>query len=400
MKILKKIVVVLILLVVALYIFVYLGKHYLFKEPYSTEPTIEVLGNGNFTFGAASRKQPKNMDEYVDVLSSQVKYFNKNFVTFWPNNPAINQYLIAKSSKEKGAYLIDPNGNIKKLSENEFSEYNFSSMNIAGQWQQFSHDGKSGAYVNVIPEELTNYYSFQKYEHLGTYDQFLSYSHELFHSITQNTWDDANLADNNREERMDDSTARRTRMLLTQQLAEAISDPDNRDTLTKDAIATYKYYREVSKDDYEYSVLYDRLEGTAYYYELISSLYAGYPSEIKNKDDCFNALEIILANDNPAYRNTGLSSESYNIGGYSGILLDMIAEENNSDPNEWKKEIEKNGQLNPMILLENQVGEDIPNPKEIPSESEYNEWIKGAHAVSPISSKMTNIVGLMYAILY
>lgn len=403
-NIFKKLIKGIVILGVIIYGTVFLGHRVFFKLPYSDKPTIKAINKEGYRLNAASHKQPKTMETYIKVLSSQVKNYNKHIEKYWTNNPEKNQYVIAKSLEEKEAYMISPEGKVNKLSKKEFDYYDINAIESDSQWQNFNKNGISGAYITVSPEGLKNYYVFQKYYHLGTYDQFLSYSHELFHSITQSKWVDAKgtkLTNKERKERLEDLEARRYRMLIQQQLAEAISDEENRETHIKEALATYKTYREKNKEDYKSTLLYDRLEGTAFYYEMTSALYAGYPEQIKNEKQMYEAVKIILENDPPAYRLTGAVAEGYRIGGYSGIILDLIAIDNKKDPMEWKKQIEKNGELTPLLILEEQYKDQkLPELKKIPSEKDYNKWIEETNKVDPKKSGIQNTFDILYSILY
>lgn len=207
--------IVIIGLVVLLYATVFIGHKFLFKLHSTNQPTIAAVSSSNYRFGAAARTQPKTMLGYVKVVSSQVKNYNEHLNNYWPNNPQKNQYLIAQDVKTKTAYLVNPSGEYKKLTSKQFDSYNVpSTMQVTGEWNPFSGNGIEGAYITVSPQALSNYYVYQRYEHLGTYDQFLSYSHELFHTITQKNWGDNKYGNLNRDERLSDSTGRRSRMLL------------------------------------------------------------------------------------------------------------------------------------------------------------------------------------------
>ncbi|MGX7015110.1 hypothetical protein [Vagococcus silagei] len=404
-KVLTRILIVIVSLVAILYISVFVGHHYIFKAPYSDVPTVKAIEQEGFTFGAASIKQPSTFDAYVQVAAKQVKNYQEHIESFWPNNPEKNQYLLIQNLKDKQSVLVTPKGEIQTLSKNEFKKYNVGfGLNTEGQWAPIQSNGISGAYIGVIPENLSNYYSFQKYEHLGTYDQFLSYSHELFHSITQERWAGAKLtveAQSDRDERFEDSQARHTRMLLQQQLKNAIADEKQREEFTLAALRTYQTYQRENKEDFQQSKLGDRLEGTAYYYELVSSLYAGYPEQIQSQADVYKGLGILLANDNPAYRNTGLTSEGYGVGGYAGILLDLIAIEKNENPNQWKKIIEEDENVSTISLLEKAYSEkELPKQEEIPSEADYRKWQNENDDISPSSSKTTIIFDVLYGLLF
>jgi len=399
---LKKFVIFIVTLMIIVYGAVFLGHKVFFPMPYTSHPTISPLKGSGFNLDAASHKQPTSMKEYLPVLASQVKNYNLHLNNYWPNNPEKNQYVIAKQLNDKQAYLIAPNGKITKLNEKEFKSYNIHTLNTDGQWSQFKKNGISGAYITVSPDGLNNYYVFQKYYHLGTYDQFLSYSHELFHSITQNDWNSENKFGNiERNEHLEDISARRTRMLLQQELSSAISDKRNREDYIKKAVSTYINYKEKNKQDYINSGLYDRLEGTAFYYEIISGLYAGYPKQIHNNTDAYNALQVIFSDDNPAYRVTGSASEGYRIGGYSAILLDMLALQHKEDPNQWKLELEKDGNRTPMDMLADMYkDQELPRPTKIPTKKQYQKWIKESETIIPKITMVQRFFQLTYSILF
>ncbi|WP_438905902.1 hypothetical protein, partial [Enterococcus sp. AZ150] len=386
-RIVLKIFLVIICLVGIVYALVFVGHKVIFQPPFTAEPTIKPLEKDGFILDAASHEQPQTMEEYISILAQQTKAYNDHIDSYWPNNKEKNQYILAKSLDEDGAYLIAPNGDIKKMTASEFKEYNVSSINTEGQWAPFEKNGISGAYMAIHPKGLKNYYTFQKYYHLGTYDQFLSYSHELFHSLNQKEWStEDNYPNMDRNDYLEDTESRRIRMLLQQQLALAISDENNREQHTQDAVATYLYYQEKKGND-DPSLLYDRLEGTAFYYELISALYAGYPDQINNQNDAYKALEVILADDNPAYRSTGATAEGYTVGGFAGILLDLKALDKNEDPNKWKETIEKNAWTTPMTLLADAYkDQSLPAVKSIPTEKKYEEWIAEVEKVAPSGS--------------
>ncbi len=393
-------------LIALVYLIVFVGHNLLFKLPYSDKPTVKPIAKDGMIFGAASITQPKNFDEYIEVLSEQIKHYNEHLDDYWPDSSLENQYVIAQNNKDKTAVLISPKGEVKPLSQSEFKSYNIPTpLNLEGQWSDFSANNLSGAYLSIFVDNLTNYYTFQHYEHLGTYDQFLAYSHELFHSVTQEKWhfDDNNLTHSSRDERMEDIEARRIRMLLQQQLSQAFcaETKEETDAHILAALRTYQTYQEKCPEDFEKSVLFDRLEGTAFYYELVSSLYAGYPDQIKTKNDLYKGLRIILANDNPAYRTTGLTSEGYKIGGYAGLILDTIMIEDGEDPNSWKKEIEMDSKLTPLALLEKRYSDKkLPEQTPIPSEEDYNNWLAEYDKISPKPSRTAVRFDIAYSLLF
>lgn len=398
---LKKFLLILLSLVALLYLIVFLGHRVFFPLPQSSQPTIPKIENKHFSLGAASHKQPTTTAAYIKVLAQQVKTYNQKAPELWPDNTETNQSVIAQDIKTKKAYLITPTGKIQSLTADELKKYNVGGLAVNGGWSQIQSGGISGAYLPIDSKALNNYYSFQRYEHLGTYDPFITYAHELFHAIPQETWAKAKFGNKQRDERTEDTAARAKRMLLQQQLALAISDPKNQMTHIKDALATYADYQQKNPKDYQATLLSDRLEGSAYYYELKASLYAGYPDQIKNDTDVDQALALLLKNDNPAYRDSGAVIEGYAIGAYAGILLDQLAKEKGLDPNEWKTTLVHDGTTTPLTLLQEQLkDEPLPQPKKAPSQKQLKGWIEAGAELAPKGNGPQNFFDFAYHFLY
>lgn len=66
----------------------------------------------------------------------------------------------------------------------------------------------------------------------------------------------------------------------------------------------------------------DRIEGSAYYFEMITSLYSAYPNQIKTEHDLYEGLKLIAQNTNP-FEGIGLGIEGYWLSGWTGVLLDQ-----------------------------------------------------------------------------
>lgn len=71
--------------------------------------------------------------------------------------------------------------------------------------------------------------------------------------------------------------------------------PDGNITMLskKEALATYEDYKVQFPDDYANSQYFDRMEGTAHYFEIGACLYAAYPSKIKNENDLHRAWSLL-----------------------------------------------------------------------------------------------------------
>ncbi|MFD9624792.1 hypothetical protein [Peribacillus muralis] len=399
-KWLKRFFIFIITIIAIVYVGVFLGHKVFFKVPYSDKPTVQSIGNKGFQLGAAAKAQPLTISDFIKVFALQVKRYNEVSSSLWPNNPLVNQYVIADDYKNHQIYLIAPNGHYKKITQKEMKKYGIMRMTYNGGWSAFNKNGIEGAYIALDENALTNYYSFERYQHIGSYDPFSTYAHELFH-VSQNDWSSDSESKVNEGDRLDDSNSRKKRMLLIQQLMLAISDKNKRDIHTRDAVSTYIDYKHKNKKDYKIALLKDRIEGTAYYYELMSSLYAGYPEIISTDSDVYHALELLMANDNPMYRATGLPDESYEMGGFAGILLDMQAIARGQDSNDWKRKIEKDPLLTPMDLLASSYQTNsLPAVKKIPTSGEYEKWVGEMEKMQHRGTGPQNIFAFLYDHLY
>ena len=400
-KFFKGLLIFVVALVALIYGGVFLGHRVFFKIPTSAQATIPVLENGNLRLGAASHKQPTTTEDYIKVLAQQVKTYNQKLPELWPDNNMSNQWVVAQDIKTKKAWSISPAGKVTKVSQKKLDSYQVSAFAVNGGWSQIDTPELSGAFLAIDPEALTNFYSFQRYEHLGTYDPFITYAHELFHGILQEDWPTPQYLNAEKDERDEDTKARRKRMLLQQQLALAISEPQNQDAHIKDALATYQDYQQNDPKDFKATIYADRVEGSAYYYEFKASLYAGYPDQIKDEADVQAALTLLLTDDNPAYRASGAISEGYNVGAYAGILLDRLAQAKGESPDLWKKTLAEKGESSPLTLLAEQYsGESLPTPAKIPSEKQRQAWLAAADDIQQRGGAAENLFSLFYGILY
>ena len=211
-----------------------------------------------------------------------------------------------------------------------------------------------GIYLAVHERDLNNHLLWQKYLHLGTYDSFITFAHEGFHMIVQPNWPTMeNRPNPERNEFLENTHARAKRALLQEQLLMAVSEPGNTQ-LILEALSTYASWKAEFPEEYENSIDTDRTEGTAYYFELVTALYSGYPEQIKNVDDLDNALAL-LATRNDIYVWHGLVSESYIIGGFSGVLLDRHMDG-------WKEQLANDPYATPIEMLYQHFISEVPPP--------------------------------------
>jgi len=331
---------------------IYLGHKVIFKVPYLGEPSISAVSNDDMSLG--NRYYTPTMEEYLDLLAKQLVRYNELAPTLWPDNPLVNQSLYVEDIDSGKFWKIDPAGNIADTTKDEIQKLG---MYPNGQFN--GHDFyKEGAYLSVSEADLSNYALYQKYLHLGSYDAFITFVHEGFHAIVQSGWtSDKGLTNTERDEFKENAEARAKRMTLQQQLLQAISQPGDTGLILA-ALSTYEDYKTSFPEDYKNSILSDRSEGTAYYYELISCLYASYPDQVNDKDSLDKALAL-LATRPDEYTDIGLVVEGYHVGAYAAILLDRL----NVD---WKKDFGNNPTATPIELLSQHFnGEELPSPHQV-----------------------------------
>lgn len=335
---------------------VFLGHKVIFKEESSTVPTIQAATDGTLTLGVqAHSAHPTTVEELLPIIAQQLKTYNEIAPTLWPSGAVTNQSLIIEKIRGNKLWLITPDGNITPIQKDDVAGY--------GAYRQAYVDGFSfyegGLYYAIADEDVANVLKWQQYLHLGTHDTILFLSHEAFHSKEQGAkWammDD--VPNRGRDEFLGYTPARAKRDLLQRQLLTAVSEPgDTR--LILDALATYADWKVQFPDDYANSVYFDRIEGTAYYYELISGLYAGYPDQIANKNDIDRALKL-LATREDIYVWHGLVAEGYIVGGFASVLLDRYVEN-------WAVQLMADPTATPIeMLYQHFEGETLPSPVQL-----------------------------------
>jgi len=337
MKVFKVILIVLVVIVAVIYGGVFLGHKVIFPVAFSDVPTINGVHDEKFHLG--NQHSGDTIEEYLKIFAKQVTKYHEIATKLWPDNKANHQTIIVEEINTSKFWRIHPDGAMESISQKEALTYDFQRNRYFNGFDFF----EGGAYIAVSKEDLNNHLIHQQYLHLGTYDPFITFVHEEFHGNEQRSWASLKDVPNlEREEYIDNLPARAKRALLQQQLLDAIAQPEQPE-LILNAVATYEDYKLQFPQEAELAIHTDRIEGTAYYLELIASLYSGYPDQIQNEDDLKQALSL-LATRKDVYIDYGLVVEGYNVGGFAGILLDRIHEN-------WKQELMQDATLSPIELL-------------------------------------------------
>lgn len=349
-----------------------IGHKVLFPMPFSETQSIPDINTQEFCFGVGCQPQATTVNEFIPVFVEQLDAYNRVAQQLWPNNHVVNQFVLVQSIEQNKAWLISPQGEVEKITKKQVKELAPIRARYSIGFSTFSNDTLNGVYLALSEKGLKNILEYEKYQHLGTYDLFITFAHELFHILEQDGWwaQPDRVVNAARNDRLYDVEARVVRTFLYTQLLDAVAEqsPEKKDELVLDVLASYQAYREHFIDDFEHGKYFDRIEGTAFYYELVSSLYSAYPHQVYSKETLAKALSVLAQYSNP-YDDVGLIHSGYTIGGWTGVLLDYYLEDNNL----WKIEIIGNAEATPMdILAKHFEHKVLPEPKEIPQDVREN----------------------------
>jgi len=337
---------------------IFLGHKVFFKMPYAAAPTIESVTDGKMAFGPEAHKHvPKTVKEMVDVLAVQLVHYNNIAESVWPNVNLVNQSLVVEDYQKNEFYYISPQGDIEKISRQEALDMGVSRMPTLNGFNIY--DG--GMYLAMIDEDIQNYLIWQKYLHYGIFDAFIFFNHEGFHIKEQIKWEKMNQVPNaERKSYLDAAAERTTRYFLQIELMDAAANPGQPDKILE-ALAMYQYWKETYPEDFQNAIIFDRVEGTAYYFEIITCLLSAYHEQIQTHEDVQHALTL-LATRPEIYIGHGLDMEGYTVGAFAGFLLDRLGVD-------WKQTLMDTADATPMSLLyEHFNGTALPEPYKITQE--------------------------------
>ncbi|MDR0898794.1 MAG: hypothetical protein LBM27_00380 [Lactobacillaceae bacterium] len=335
-------------------------------------------------FGINKTRVEPTISKYVrDILAKQIKTYNKVAPSLWPNNKDVNLESIVQDIDNDVFWKIEPNGKVTRISKSEVLKHeDIMLMKIPGWFQGYATKNGAGAFMAASKKEMADVNRLKRYPHLGTYDLFITYSHEMFHATNQEEWafpDKQYNTDSN--EYLKRYEARAVRLQLQTELMKAYVDKDEK-ALSK-ALGTYQYYKDNFKQDYNDTLLNDRLEGTAFYYEIRSSLFAGYPSQVTSMSENDTAVKNLFLNHTDDYLDSGAYAETYNVGALAGFVLDWQADAHHQSRDIWKKAMATQKDTSPMqyLLDHSSLKRTAFVPKYTKSEylNKYQEILKYKH---------------------
>ena len=341
-----------------------------------------------FTLGYESRdSQPKTVDEFIPLFAGQYKRYNEAAFEIWPGNAIANVPFVLDDVGADRMWLVAPDGTVSPLSEDEaksmgldrrreeafavaplgdFYKYD-ANGNIVSQ--SFKVENFKGIYFTVNDEKVNEIGRWGRWLHVSTFDVLRFGVHESFHTFEQQKWQEQPIAERANYETKDQffevTDARVKRGLLLNQIMAAVSKMGDKKPVL-DALATFADYKKQFPDDYANALYWDRIEGTANYIEYLTSIYSYFPDQINGKKDALRALAQLGTVESYRLRPCGVIDEAYELGAFTGILLDMLGID-------WKTQLMNDPVLTPMeILYRNFKNETLPEPKQ-PTQTEIDE---------------------------
>jgi hypothetical protein len=339
-----------------------------------------------FTFGpAVHAPHPKTIEEYVPVFADQIKRYNKVAYKFWPDQGVVKMSFVMDDRDNNQLWLVKPDGASGRITEEEAVElgvrrlppevaadgyFNFYFKGGATLAELEASDEpfpEGGMYFTVDEESLNNQSRWGNYPHRGLFDMFTMVVHESFHldqASKQNpNWMHSTAEDGMRDKHhyLENTEARLKRHQILVQLMDAVSQSGDIQSVL-DVLATFEDYKKQFPKDYENSTFWDRTEGTAQYIEVVSNLYIYYSDQIKNMDDLYRAYAQLGTEKAIYAKSTGLVEEAYDVGCFTGLLLDLLGIE-------WKEQLMGDNGTSPLIILAQHFQDmELPDPKQMPQE--------------------------------
>lgn len=357
---------------------IFVGHKLIFTIPYSATSTIPDIQADGFCLGVNCQNSPRTVEAFIATFANQIKHYNINAPSLWPDNRVVNLHAAVESIERNKSWLISPSGEIKVLTTDELRELCPVRNRYNTGFSHFKNDTLKGVYLALSEDALGNILEYEKYQYLGSYDLLLTYNHEMFHMLEQDEkWASPDTIYNRaRNIRIDDVEARIERQLIYTLLVQAYAaqTPEQRDSIVLQAISNFENYKHIHNNDFKAAEYFDRIEGTAHYYEIISALYSAYPSQIFSFETVSKALKAIARSNNPKpYEAPGLDNEGYIIGAWAGFLLDEIQDDNT----QWKLQIIENPNITVLDILA-QVYAENTLPEPLVASSEFIEKVENA----------------------
>ena len=331
--------------------------------------TLDTAADPPFIFGKAAHAiHPETVDAFVPVFAEEMARYDRIAPLCWPDNAVTGKTVVLEDIDTNRFWLVSAAGAVTELTGEAAAQMGVLRRETPDDFSFY----EDGMYISVSDQSVKDQFGWDK-PHVGAYDAVLWLTHEGFHKWEQgDKWaypDAEDISNTGREEFFLDIAARTKRHLLQTQLLKAVAEPGD-NGLVLDALSTFLDYKTQNAGDYENALYYDRIEGTALYFEMVSSLYIFYPDQINGGADIERAFAYLAREYEENYIRIGVISESYYVGMLACVLLDR-ADEN------WKERVMREPAVTPLELLFSHYKDTpLPEPKQ-PTREETDRVTEG-----------------------
>ena len=345
--------------------------------------------NGEFIFSdgfSFSQLPVRDIESYIPYLAVQIREFNRIAPTLWVNNPVVDVSFLMSDSAMERFWLIHPDGYIEDMNFEQASAHGFPA-DMEFLLFTFFEDG-SGIYMrfseDVVTDEVANARALLNPHRGDPFSMFTFGIHELFHYLEQghnwaenmempedmeafyyefSSWSQEEqdafvmqmheaFPNLDREEFLWDTEARAVRHTMLRQIFRALADP-NDEGLVLDLLATYEHYRTNFPEDHRMSVEWDRIEGTAQYFDVLSILMVSHLVDFADVREVLAQLALYAESHN-SFFHYGLVKEGY-VMGWVGFLLNRYME-----PSVWQQRFIDDPNATFLGILSEQITEPLP----------------------------------------
>ena len=341
------------------------------------------LRTGDFHF---TQLQVRDIESYIPHLAEQIREFNRIAPVLWVDNPVVDVSFLMADSELERFWMINPDGYIEDLTFEQATAHGFPE-DMEFLLFTFFEDG-SGIYMRFSDDVVTDEFAAERAllnPHRGGPFTMLTFGiHELFHHLEQGrhwaenmelpedmdafyeeffSWSEEDqeafmmqvqeaFPNLDREEFLENAEARAVRHTMLRQIFRALADLDD-EGLVLDLLATYEHYRTNFPEEHHMSVQWDRIEGTAQYFDVLAALMAVHFVAFEDVDRAV-AEFAVLADSQDSFIHYGLVKEGY-IMGWAGFLLNRYIE-----PSVWQQRFVDDTNATFLGILSEQINEPLP----------------------------------------
>lgn len=291
-----------------------------------------------------------NLERYIVRAAQQIwntwPYSNK----VWPGTDYSKFNVLFVDTEGKNAWLVSQDKKISKINAKDLpSDYKAEGVPFIFKSSKNKLNNVPTIKVELDANKFKNDYDTGEFESLPDSTMLFPFvTHEEFHRY-QDTWK-VGATDQEKLEEIGQKNfkARAQRYEIINALKKAVLEPEKEKEYLESAKWWFEEYKKDNKEEYELVKTADVLEGSGRYFDMAMNVRSVAGMNVSKKD-ALKMYQDMTSKDYKldANRFFGLpDEESYDIGGPTGILLEMKG--NTS----WKSEVEK-GTPPLEILLKN-----------------------------------------------